>query len=130
MNEGRPPPTEERIMMALSAKEAAAELGTDARTFRKFMRDTLPKDSQPGQGNRYSIEEKEVRKLKKKFDAWSKGKKKPTKKDKVKKDKIIDHTPEEDDVEEVDDEEFFIADDEIDADTISDEDFELLDDLD
>lgn len=61
----------------LSAKEAARELGTDARTFRKFMRATTPKDQQPGQGNRYAILKRSMPKLKTKFDEWSKPKEKP-----------------------------------------------------
>jgi len=68
-------PTEEREMhMALSAKEAAIELGTDARTFRKFMRAITPKEDQPGQGNRYAIEEKDLKKLRKQFSDWAKPK--------------------------------------------------------
>lgn len=61
-------------MAILSAKEAARELGTDARNFRKFMRTILPKEEQPGQGNRYQIEQKELKKLKKQFDEWAKPK--------------------------------------------------------
>lgn len=57
--------------MALSAKEAAIELGTDARTFRKFMRSITPKENQPGQGNRYQIDDAEIKKLKKRFADWS-----------------------------------------------------------
>ena len=54
----------------LSAKEVAREFGTDARTFRKFMRAVLPKEDQPGQGNRYQIEQKQLKKLRKMFDEW------------------------------------------------------------
>lgn len=61
----------------LSAKEAARELGTDARTFRKFMRATTAKEDQPGQGNRYAIKKTSIPKLKTKFDEWSKPKEKP-----------------------------------------------------
>ena len=61
---------------ALSAKQVAIELKTDARTFRKFMRATLAKDEQPGQGNRYQIEPEQVDVLKKQFTEWNK----PTKK--------------------------------------------------
>jgi len=64
-------------MPTLSAKEAAIELGTDARTFRKFMRSITPKDDQPGQGNRYAIESKDIKKLKKQFEDFNT--KKPTK---------------------------------------------------
>lgn len=74
--EGATAPTEEErgAGMALSAKETALKLGTDARTFRKFMRATLPKDDQPGQGNRYNIEEADLKDLKKKFAGWQNGK--------------------------------------------------------
>lgn len=54
----------------LSAKEAARELGIDARTFRKFMRAILDKEDQPGQGNRYHIEAKQIKKLKKQYAEW------------------------------------------------------------
>lgn len=111
-------PTEEReIHMALSAKEAAIELGTDARTFRKFMRNILPKEDQPGQGNRYAIEEKDLKKLRKQFADWSKPKATPTEEKaktngKGKKakpaDEVVDIT------------------DEVDVDVLSDEDLEDL----
>lgn len=58
----------------LSAKEAARELGTDARTFRKFMRATTSKEDQPGQGNRYAIPKTRIKKLKTAFDEWNKPK--------------------------------------------------------
>lgn len=54
----------------LSAKEAATELGTDARTLRKFLR---KRSGLVGQGNRWAIEPKELKALKKEFDAWAKG---------------------------------------------------------
>jgi hypothetical protein len=57
-------------MTTLSAKEAARELGTDARNFRKFMRAILPEEDRPGQGNRYQIEFKEIKSLKRKFKDW------------------------------------------------------------
>jgi hypothetical protein len=65
---------ERESMATLSAKEAALELGTDARTFRKFMRTITPKDEQPGQGNRYAIEARSMKGLRKKFDEWNKPK--------------------------------------------------------
>jgi len=64
-------------MGELSAKEAAIQLGIDARTFRKFMRATTSEEDQPGQGNRWQVEEKDIKKLKKKFAAWSRPKAKP-----------------------------------------------------
>lgn len=54
----------------LSAKEAAKELGTDARTLRKFLR---KKNGLVGQGQRWAIDPKGLKKLKKEFDAWNKG---------------------------------------------------------
>jgi hypothetical protein len=65
-------------MATLSAKEAARELGTDARTLRKFMRAVTPKEEQPGQGNRYHIEEETIPSLKEQFAAWSKPKTRAT----------------------------------------------------
>src|SRR4051812_44851221 len=60
-------------MPVMSAKEMARELGTDARTFRKFMRSTTPKDEQPGQGKRWQFKgtKKEIDALKKKFSTWN-----------------------------------------------------------
>jgi hypothetical protein len=69
---------EEVIHMAtLTTKEAAEKLGTEPRTLRKFLRSetvenggTVGEDT-PGKGGRYSLEAKEFRSLKKRFDAWS-----------------------------------------------------------
>lgn len=61
----------------LSAKEVAQELGTDARTVRKFLRKQY---GNVGQGNRWGIERKEVAGLKKAFKEWAKPEEpKPTK---------------------------------------------------
>lgn len=58
----------------LSAKEAARELGTDARTLRKFIRSAKDLPIEPvGQGARYEFTTKEVKQLKKAFVAWSNG---------------------------------------------------------
>lgn len=54
----------------LSAKEAAAELGTDARTLRKFLRSKASPIEPVGQGNRYEFTAKEVKALKKAFISW------------------------------------------------------------
>lgn len=54
----------------LSAKEAATELGTDARTLRKFLR---KRNGLVGQGQRWAIDRKDLKALKKEFDAWAKG---------------------------------------------------------
>jgi hypothetical protein len=71
------------MAVTLTAKEAARELGTDARTFRKFMRAITPKEEQPGQGNRYSIEQRKMRTLKQQFDEWAKPKAKLDETDEV-----------------------------------------------
>ena len=64
-------------MATLTTKEAAEKLGTEPRTLRKFLRSetvenggTVGEDT-PGKGGRYSLEAKEFRSLKKRFDAWS-----------------------------------------------------------
>lgn len=54
-------------MAVLTASALATELGTDSRTVRKFLRSVTPKDAQPGKGSRWSIEKRELRKLRKQF---------------------------------------------------------------
>lgn len=56
-----------------SAKEAAIQLGTDARTLRKFIRSKSCDFEPVGQGNRYEFTSKEIKSLKKAFLAWSNG---------------------------------------------------------
>lgn len=51
----------------LSAKEAAAELGTDARTLRKFLR---KRSGTIGQGNRWAIDPDDIEELREGFEAW------------------------------------------------------------
>lgn len=55
-------------MATLTAKELAVECNTDARTVRKFLRSHL--DETPGKGSRYAIERRQVKSLKKAFQAW------------------------------------------------------------
>lgn len=56
----------------LSAKDAAKEIGTDARTLRKFIRSAKDLPISPvGQGARYEFTSKEVKALKKAFLTWS-----------------------------------------------------------
>lgn len=62
-------PTDEK----LSAKEVARELGTDARTLRKFFRSGNSPVDPVGQGGRYEIDSKAVKKVKKAFDNWGGG---------------------------------------------------------
>ena len=63
----------EMIKMAatiLSAKEVAAQLETDARTLRKFLRSDQSPIAPVGKGNRYQITAAEAKKMRKAFDAW------------------------------------------------------------
>ena len=112
----------------LSAKQAAIQMGTDARTLRKFLRsDACPMDP-VGQGNRYEFTAGEVKKLKKLFLAWSGGTKK------TKAEKVIEHDPAEDeDIEEIDLEDEDLApkdeDEELDLDDLEGPDDEELEDL-
>lgn len=57
----------------LSATDLAAELGTDARTARKFLRSITPKENQPGKGSRWGIEKAKVRSMRPKFAAYQKA---------------------------------------------------------
>lgn len=58
----------------LGAKQVATRIGTDAKTFRKFMRQT---EGGVGQGRRYDFPESELPKLAKLFKAWDRGKADP-----------------------------------------------------
>jgi len=53
-------------MATIDIPTLATELGTDARTARKFLR-TVKGDTAPGKGHRWAIEKREVRSLKSKF---------------------------------------------------------------
>lgn len=57
----------------LSAKEAAIQLGTNARTLRKFLRSKQSPIEPVGQGNRYEFDTADMKKMKKSFVAWSNG---------------------------------------------------------
>ena len=54
-------------MAVMTATELAAELETDSRTVRKFLRSVTPKDAHPGKGSRWSIEKKQLRSLRSQF---------------------------------------------------------------
>ena len=63
-------------MADLNTKQVAAELGTDPKTLRRFVRShvrsqggTVGEDT-PGQGGRYSFDEEDVPKMRELFDAW------------------------------------------------------------
>lgn len=58
------------VTTPLSAKEVAAEMSVDARTFRKFLREITPKEDHPGQGGRWTFTKGEATKLKKQFGKW------------------------------------------------------------
>ena len=51
----------------LTVTELAAELNTDGRTARKFLRSITPKHEQPGKGSRWGIEKKALRSMKSQF---------------------------------------------------------------
>lgn len=55
----------------LTTTEVAAELGTDPRTLRKFLRDSRGEGKAVvGKGARYSFEKREIRSLKSQFGKW------------------------------------------------------------
>jgi hypothetical protein len=55
----------------LTSKEVAEELGTDAKTLRKFLRSDASGIDGVGQGNRYSIPRAKVRQLAKAYKTWT-----------------------------------------------------------
>lgn len=57
-------------MATITVQELATDLGTDARTARKFLRSVTPADAQPGKGSRWAIEKRDVRSLKSKFSKF------------------------------------------------------------
>jgi hypothetical protein len=54
-------------MATLTVSDLAADLNTDARTTRKFLRSITPAESQPGKGSRWVIEGKQMVSLRSKF---------------------------------------------------------------
>lgn len=58
----------------LDTGKVASELGTDARTLRKFLRSDASPLEPVGQGARYAITQADIPELKEKFDAWRSGK--------------------------------------------------------
>lgn len=65
----------EKVMATITPKELAAELGTDGRTIRKFLRSPQGLDAKVGKGQRWAIEAKQVRSLKAKFAKWDEARK-------------------------------------------------------
>jgi hypothetical protein len=57
-----------------TAKEVASKFETDARTLRKFIRSPQGLDMTVGKGQRWSIEARELRSLKTRFNAWNAAK--------------------------------------------------------
>ncbi len=57
----------------LTPAEFAAEVGSDGRTVRKFLRAVNPPEAHPGKGARWSLPgtAREVTKLKKQFGEWT-----------------------------------------------------------
>ena len=54
----------------LSAKQVARRIGTDAKTFRKWLRSSASPYDAVGQGQRYEFPEKDLPKITKSFKAW------------------------------------------------------------
>lgn len=54
----------------LTPAEFALEVGTDARTARKFLRSDQGMNAKVGKGQRWAIEARQVRSLKAKFSKW------------------------------------------------------------
>lgn len=65
-------------MATLNTTEVATEFGTDARTLRKFLRSPQGTDSTVGKGARWSIEKRDLRSLRKRFETWSAAQEKAT----------------------------------------------------
>lgn len=59
----------------MTPAELASELGSDARTTRKFLRSITPRDEQPGKGSRWAVEAnaRQLASLRKKFAAFEKA---------------------------------------------------------
>ena len=56
----------------ITPAEFAAQVDSDGRTVRKFLRSITPKDEQPGKGSRWQLPgtKREVTKLTKQFHEW------------------------------------------------------------
>lgn len=57
-------------MATITATELAAQLGTDSKTTRRFLRTTFEQDQHPGKGGQWAIEKKQVQSLRAKFRKW------------------------------------------------------------
>lgn len=68
-------PTKERVMQpadgkTYGAKQIATRIGTDAKTFRKFLRSSASPVTSVGQGKRYDFPESDIPKLAQAFKKW------------------------------------------------------------
>lgn len=61
-------------MTAITTAQYAEELGTDARTARKFLRSITPKEEQPGKGSRWALTKPNAA-TRKAFAAWDEARK-------------------------------------------------------
>lgn len=85
-------------MATLTPAELATELGTDARTARKFLRSVARTDDKfvaPGKGGRWAIEKAQIRSLRSKYAKWTKEQE-AAKADRAAKALEADNTPEPD----------------------------------
>lgn len=103
----------------LSAKEVARMIGTDPRTFRKFLRAVTEADDQPGQGRRWEIFAEQVPDIQRAFDKWSK----PSKNGKGKKKVMV----EDDEIVDLTDDDLVDEDDSDDDEAVDLEDIEIVD---
>jgi len=62
-----------------TTKDLAEELGTDPKTLRKFLRSQDSPVTPVGQGNRYSIDGRTARSLRKAFLTWREAHTRPSK---------------------------------------------------
>lgn len=81
INEGHHPSHTEGLNLmpsnaTLTVNEFAAHVESDGRTVRKFLRDTIAKESHPGKGSRWALPgtKRELNKLTKQFNTWAEAK--------------------------------------------------------
>lgn len=66
-------------MATMTPTEFAAEVNSDGRTVRKFLRAVTPKEEHPGKGSRWALPgtKRDIQKLKKQFNEWQESQAKP-----------------------------------------------------
>lgn len=59
-------------MTTITPAEFAAEVGSDGRTVRKFLRSTTPREEHPGKGSRWALPgtKRDINRMKKQFNEW------------------------------------------------------------